>query len=158
MTMPVQKAFSSLKDECIYRERQKMLQIAAELADEYIRFYNYERTHLSTKMPPRKMHREQLRSWHPEFFVCLTKSTTENCPYFRTQNAISCPQRQKQGIEGGTGNEGVLQPRRIYGLCGWCLGAVRQRERLRGLYGGVNGKTAKQGGETKFPPCCLCWK
>jgi len=31
-----------------------MLQIAAELADEHIRFYKYERTHLSTKCPHRK--------------------------------------------------------------------------------------------------------
>ncbi len=45
--------FSLLKNECIYRERPKMLQMAAELVDEYIRLYRkapFEHENAPTEM------------------------------------------------------------------------------------------------------------
>ena len=47
--------FSLLKNECIYRERPKTIQAAAQLVDEYIHFYNFERIQLKTKMTPMEM-------------------------------------------------------------------------------------------------------
>lgn len=47
--------FSLLKNECIYRERPKTIQMAAQLVDEYIHFYNFERIQLKTKMTPMEM-------------------------------------------------------------------------------------------------------
>lgn len=47
--------FSLLKNECIYRAKPKTIKAAAELVDEYIYFYNYERIQLATKMTPMEM-------------------------------------------------------------------------------------------------------
>ncbi len=47
--------FSLLKNECIYRVRPKTLQDAAQLVDEYIHFYNFERLQTTLKMTPMEM-------------------------------------------------------------------------------------------------------
>ena len=44
--------FSILKTECIYRQKIKIFQQAKELIDEFIHFYNYERTQLKTGETP----------------------------------------------------------------------------------------------------------
>lgn len=51
----VESFFSLLKNECIYRERPQTIQTAAQLVEEYIHFYNYERIQLKTKMTPMEM-------------------------------------------------------------------------------------------------------
>lgn len=47
--------FSLLKNECIYQLKPRTIQAAAELVDEYIHFYNFERIQLATKMTPMEM-------------------------------------------------------------------------------------------------------
>lgn len=44
--------FSTIKSECIYREKPKTLAEAQELINEYIYFYNYERIQTKTKLTP----------------------------------------------------------------------------------------------------------
>lgn len=51
----VESFFSLLKNECIYRAKPQTIQAAAELADEYIYFYNHDRIQLATKMTPMEM-------------------------------------------------------------------------------------------------------
>ncbi len=47
--------FSLLKNECIYRAKLQDIQAVAELIDEYIYFYNYERIQITAKMAPMEM-------------------------------------------------------------------------------------------------------
>ena len=44
--------FSILKTECIYRTKIETYEDARILIDEYMRFYNYERIQLKTKLTP----------------------------------------------------------------------------------------------------------
>ena len=49
---PVESFFSTLKAECIYRQKIQTFEQAGELISEYIQFYNYQRIQLKSKLTP----------------------------------------------------------------------------------------------------------
>ena len=49
---PVESFFGTLKSECLYRQKLKIIEQAKQLIDEYIYFYNNDRIQLKTKMSP----------------------------------------------------------------------------------------------------------
>jgi len=55
---PAECFFGILKTECIYRQKIKTLQMARELIDDYIDFYNYERIQLKTRLTPFEKRRQ----------------------------------------------------------------------------------------------------
>ena len=49
---PAESFFSTLKAECIYRQKIQTFEEANELISEFIRFYNYQRIQLKSKLTP----------------------------------------------------------------------------------------------------------
>jgi len=49
---PAENFFGVLKTECVHRQKIQTIKQAKDLIDKYIRFYNYERIQLKTKLTP----------------------------------------------------------------------------------------------------------